>query len=131
MDVQVGISTQKFRGPDDTNYGLICRYQDKNNFYNFLISSDGYFSIIRVQDGVETILGFDQYAYSDVIKQVDSLNTILASCDGDDLALTVNGQELLSVKDDQFQSGDVGMILETRTDGGASVIFKDFYVTKK
>jgi len=43
----------------------------------------------------------------------------------------VNGKTLHSVRDESFTAGDVGLIVETRAYGGASVLFKDFSVTKR
>lgn len=130
-DVQVEVITQKIIGPDDTDFGLICRYQDKDNFYAFLISSDGYYAIMMVQDGIETFLGSETFEYSEAIYQSDGANKVQATCLDDTLTLSTNGSELLSVKDLTFQAGDVGIILETRTGGAATVIYNDFIVTKK
>ena len=35
------------RGPDDNDFGIICRYIDDNQFYYAIISSDGYYGIVR------------------------------------------------------------------------------------
>jgi len=130
-DVQVSVDAKRISGEQDTNFGLICRYQDPNNYYSYLISSDGYYALIRISEGEEVLLGMEQFVYSDVIAQGDGLNKISISCIGDQLSLTVNGKTLHSVRDDSFCAGDVGLIVETREAGAASVLFSNFSVTKQ
>ena len=131
QDVEIQVETKKISGPEDTNIGLICRFQDKDNYYSFLISNDGYFAILRVQNGEETLLGSEQFSLSDQIQPQDATNLIVASCIGEQLSLTVNGKLLRTTKESSFSSGKVGMVVETRTDGGAAVVFSDFSVIKR
>jgi len=56
----------------------------------------------------------------------DGINQIAAECLGNELNLKVNGQKLLSVVDDAFQVGKVGLIVETGAEGTAAIVFKDF-----
>lgn len=43
-------------GPMDNQFGVIFRYRDSENFYIFNVSSDGYYSLTKVKDGVrETV----------------------------------------------------------------------------
>ena len=52
----VGVDASKLGGPDDNSFGVICRYRDAENFYAFLVSSDGYYGIIKVKDGKYSLL---------------------------------------------------------------------------
>ena len=130
-DVEVAVTTKHISGALDTNFGLICRYQDAGNFYSFLISSDGYYAVFRVIDGENTLLGMEQFVYSDTIAQADGWNQISALCAGNQLSLRVNGNTLHTVRDDTFKAGEAGMLVETSEDGGASVLFTNFSITKK
>ena len=47
-DVYVEVDATKIGGADDNDYGVICRYQDGDNFYFFVISSDGYYGVGKV-----------------------------------------------------------------------------------
>jgi len=130
-DTEIQVQTQKMSGPEDTNFGLICRYRNKDNFYSFLISSDGYYGIMKVENGVETLLGSDQFTYSEQINRGDDINQIAVICIGNELSLSVNDHLLQTVKDTSFPTGKVGMIVETRMEGNAAVIFSDFSVIKR
>ena len=130
-DTEIQVQTQKMSGPEDTNFGLMCRYRNKDNFYSFLISSDGYYGIMKVENGVETLLGSDQFTYSEQINRGDDINQIAVICIGNELSLSVNDHLLQTVKDTSFPTGKVGMIVETRAEGDAAIVFSDFSVIKR
>ena len=50
-DASIEVDATKTGGPDNNDFGLICRYQDDNNFYFFIISSDGKEAIGMYQGG--------------------------------------------------------------------------------
>jgi len=131
QDIEISVQTQKISGPNDTNFGILCRYQDKDNYYSFLISSDGYYGILKMQDGIDSLLGNAEFTFSSDILREDGINQIAAECLGNELNLKVNGQKLLSVVDDAFQVGKVGLIVETGAEGTAAIVFKDFSVIKR
>lgn len=118
-------------GPDNNAYGLICRYQDENNYYVFLVSGDGYYAIGKYQTGSDQIVYLtenEEYIFSDAIQQGASLNDIRATCIGDELSLQVNGIPLVTVTDPTFVRGDVGLAVSTLEPGTAVVQFDDFRV---
>ena len=47
-DVRIEVDASKKAGPDDNDFGVICRYEDINNFYFFHITSDGYAIIGKI-----------------------------------------------------------------------------------
>ncbi|MCJ7716708.1 MAG: hypothetical protein MUO54_09330 [Anaerolineales bacterium] len=55
-DVVIRVDAGKETGPDDNDFGVLCRYQDTENFYFFIISSDGYYGIGKVQGGEQVLL---------------------------------------------------------------------------
>ncbi|MRR29124.1 hypothetical protein EG834_02020, partial [bacterium] len=96
-DIVIDVDTLKNAGPDDNAFGVICRYVDTDNFYFFVISSDGYAGIAKyVNNELSVITGSGQMEYTDVISQGASYNHITASCVGSTLTLTVNGTQLYS-----------------------------------
>ena len=127
-DVQIEADATKIGGPDDNDFGLICRYQDVENFYAFLISSDGYYAIMKYSDGGSETLGSDGMLSTDAVLQGDTTNHLRADCVGDALSLYANGELVHSVSDSTFASGDVGLIAGTFEDPGADIVFDDFVV---
>ncbi len=129
-DVHVEVDAAKTSGPDDNYFGVICRYKDGSNFYILAISSDGYYGIVKVQNGGLSLLGSDQMQPSEAIKQGNAANHLSVDCKGKKLSLSVNGQLLSSVEDNTFSSGDVGLEVTTRQTAGVDVLFTQFSVTR-
>lgn len=50
-DIDLRAKTVGAAGPLNNGYGVIFRYQNPQNFYAFLVSSDGYYSVLRAADG--------------------------------------------------------------------------------
>lgn len=130
-DVIITTQARQVSGPNDNAYGMICRYQNEENFYLFLISGDGYYAIGKYQSGspqVTYLSGDGRFAFSDVINQGVATNQIRASCIGDELSLAVNGLPLATVTDPTFVTGDVGLGVSTLELGTAVVEFDNVLV---
>jgi len=130
-DVVIDVTAKQVAGPDDNAFGVICRYQDEENFYLFLISGDGFYSIGKYQSGEDrvTYLTEDgQFAQSDQINQGAATNQMQASCIGNELSLAVNGYPLLTVTDSEFASGDIGLAVSSLQQGTVEVNFDDLKV---
>lgn len=120
-------------GPDNNAYGVICRYQDENNFYIFLVSGDGYYAIGKYQTGTSQIIYLtenQEYIPSDAIQKGVATNEIRTSCVGNELGLQVNGVPLATVVDPTFVRGDVGVGVSTLEPGTAVIHFDDFRVVQ-
>lgn len=129
-DVQVEVDAAKQSGPDDNDFGIICRYMDKSNFYLLVISSDGYYGIAKVRAGRYSMIGAEQLQYSDAIAQGSAQNHLRADCAGSSLRLYANGQLLMEAEDDDFSSGDVGLLAGAYNQQGVDILFDNFVVKK-
>lgn len=127
-DVVVSAEATKVGGVDDNDFGLICRYQDNQNFYFFIISSDGYYGIGKVKDGEQEILGTESMPPSESINQGNTKNNLQASCVGNQLTFSVNGKNLDKKTDADFSSGDVGLIAGSFDSAGTDIHFDNFTV---
>ncbi|MBF8255931.1 MAG: Serine/threonine protein kinase [Anaerolineales bacterium] len=129
-DVRIAVGTLKVGGPDDNDFGVICRYRDDANFYALLITSDGYYGVMKMKDGERIMVGQQEgnYLESTAIHQGAAANEIVAECINDHLALHVNGVLVADVRDGAFASGDVGLIAGTFEEGGVEIHFDDFFV---
>ncbi len=128
-DTRVVVDAVLVEGPANDNFGVICRYQDEENFYGFLLSHDGYYGIFKFMDGNMIMTSAEgNLAYSEVIRQGGVVNHIEATCQGNTLSLTVNDTLLAAVEDDTFASGKVGLIAGAYTEPGVTVLFDNFQV---
>lgn len=125
-DLILTADVQQIDGPVDNAYGLICRYQSAENFYLFLISSDGYYAIGKYQSGNNQISYLNEggeYVFSEAINQDSGSNRLRATCIGNELTLSVNGVLLDSVTDPTFVTGDIGVAVSTFEPGTLEVAF--------
>ena len=127
-DVSVEVDAGKVSGPDDNDYGPLCRYRDTGNFYFLIISSDGYYGIGKVQDGEQELLQPPQMYHSDVIYTDNQPNHIQADCNDSRLALTVNGVLVAETSDSSFHEGDIGFIVGSFDDPGVDIWFDNLIV---
>jgi len=127
-DVQVDVVASRVTGPDDNHYGILCRYKNRDNFYAFLISSDGYHGIMKVKDGEYSLLTGDDMQYSEVIIQGESTNYLRAECIGQNLIFYVNGQKIDVANDTDYESGRVGLLVGTYEAMGVDILFDNFAV---
>lgn len=128
QDTLVQVRATKLDGPDDNLFGLICRYQDDDNFYALMVGSDGYYGIYKRVDGEQTLINQVHLDFSAAIEQGEASNTIQAICQGDQLALIVNNVSLIQVSDGAFSHGDVGIIVGNFSEPGVDILFDDFIV---
>jgi len=130
-DVSIEVDATKQGGPDDNYIGVICRYQDSDNFYFFTISSDGYAGIAMYKTNTMSILSGSNFGSSTAINQGAATNHIRADCIGNTLTLYVNGTQVNSVTDSTFSSaGDAGLIARANGTAGVDILFSNFVVNK-
>lgn len=129
-DVHIEAQATKNGGPDYNDFGLICRYQDADRFYYAVISSDGYFGILKVTPDSTTQLGYSDLQASTSINTGETSNQIRLDCVGDQLSLYVNGQLLETEMDSSYTEGNVGLIAGTYDDPGTDILFDNFTVLK-
>jgi len=125
-DVIVEVDATKTGGPDDNEFGVICRYQNTDNFYLFTISSDGFAIISKIQDGKSVGLSSEMMQSTDAIHQGAASNHIRAECKGNSLTLFVNDEEVANAVDSSFANGDVGLIVSAFDTPGVDILFDNF-----
>jgi hypothetical protein len=130
IDTRVDVDATKNAGPDDNDFGIICRYTDVDKFYYGIISSDGYYSIMKMTSDNGIILGRDSMHESDKINQGAATNLIRFDCVGSTLTLYVNGFQIDQQTDSEYTTGNVGLISGALGTGGTDILFDNFYVLK-
>jgi hypothetical protein len=129
-DTMIFTRAKKIDGPENNLFGIICRYQNEANFYALVIGSDGYYGIFKTIGGQQSLIAQEHMDFSTVIHQGNADNEIQALCQGEDLVLLVNGEQLIHVKDDSLTNGDIGLIVGNFSQPGTDIIFDNFIVVK-
>ena len=130
VDVRIEVDATSLTALQDDNFGVISPAKDKDNFYFLVISSDGYYGIGKVKQGVQSLIGIPAMLPSESIYQGQTANHLGADCIGDRLNLYANGVLLASVHDAELHSGEVGLIAGTFENPGTEVYFDNFTVLK-
>lgn len=128
QDSLTDVDAIKVTGPGNNLFGLVCRLQDQNNYYAFQVSSDGYYGIIRVQDGVRQVISDSSLQTTDLIQSEAKVNHLRADCKGNQLSFYVNWEKVAEVEDSSFAQGDVGLIASSLGEPGTDVRFDNFIV---
>jgi serine/threonine protein kinase len=126
--------TARNTGADDASFGLMCGYQDDENYYYAGIGSDGYYAIIRTEGNDDYFLtdaSNQQWIQSDLIPLNAESYRVALECSDGDLTLYVDGTSIATVQDTTFGAGDVGLFLLTFDKPDGEVRFDDFVVTEK
>jgi len=128
--VRAEVSVITISGPQSNRVGLVCRLKDDNNFYFFVISADGFYGIGKMKAGITSLLSSTEMLPHEAILTGNQINRIRADCAGNALSLHVNNVMVTSVNDDDFTSGDVGILAGSFDKPGSDIYFDNFVVYK-
>lgn len=96
--------------PELANLGVIFRYKDAANFYEFTINANGQYALFKKVGGKwQTILSWTK---SPAIKTDRATNRLKIICDGSAISLYVNNTFLGTVQDDSLDRGKLGLSAE-------------------
>ncbi|MGD1992670.1 MAG: hypothetical protein PVI59_05695 [Anaerolineae bacterium] len=128
-DVAVEAEVRWVSGSRDGHFGLLCRYRPGDSFYYFAITDDGFYAILRVSEGVPEVISGDGFMSSTAILTGGETNVLRAVCQGEQLTLFVNGEQLATASDTAFLKGDVGLAVGSGPEGSIRVHFDNLTVT--
>lgn len=127
---RIEVDAVKVGGPDNNYFGIVCRYVNMKNYYAFIITSDGYNGIVKVQNGIFSMLSGLTLEYNQAIRQGENQNHLRADCIDQSLSLWVNDLKSLQVIDANFSSGEIGLTAGSYETAGVDVYFDNFSVSR-
>jgi hypothetical protein len=150
-DFDLRVQTRAVDGPLNNGYGVIFRARDPENFYLFLISSDGYYQVLRAVDGKRKELS--TWIPSPLIQQgLGAENTLRIIAQRDTFQFFINGEPVAlcipdspdalstyvegclggqmrdQLMDDSFASGQLGLAAMSLDEPGVEVAFDNLIV---
>jgi len=131
-NVHIAVEAQNVGGAVDPTFGIICNYQDDQNFYYMGIGVDGYYAIAKYESDELTIMtGEDnQWVQSERIELDADSYSVEADCGNGRLSLYVDGVRIDSVEDQAFSQGQIGLFARSFESTGVEVHFDDLVVTE-
>ncbi len=110
-DVAVSATVRQTQGEPNAAYGLMCRADDAGNGYSFVISSAGYFALLRADPDVDNPLQLAEWRQHPALRVGSAANDLQIICAGERLAFYANGKLLAEVRDSAYSSGEIGLTL--------------------
>lgn len=124
-DATLTVRAQVLQPVGDGEIVLVCRYMDNENHYLAAVTEDGYYAILGRINGDQRSLY--EYNYDPSIR-LDQPVTLSFACIGDRLSLTLNNVLLATVRNDELDSGFLGLGAGVFDTGGVIVGFDEVIV---
>lgn len=123
-DVNFSAETWLVEGPEDTLFGLMCRFDDDHwNSVVFLINAQGQAGVGLMENNFQPLPGGELTQFDAIHTGLNAKNTIEAGCVGDRLTMIVNGEKLFEIAPPDFSGEDIGLAIRTPKGSGAEVRF--------
>lgn len=116
-----------------TAFGLMCNKSAGGDFYYLAVTAAGQYAIAKAAEGeIDLFLtNNDEWGDSDLIPVNASSYRIGADCGNSTLTLYVDGQEVASVVDSSYTSGQVAVLAWSGEEAtNTNVSFDDFLMTE-
>ena len=115
-------------GSSDGYFGVICRWENADNYYRLTIGLDGTATIAKnINGGVQELLSIKPSQTDVLLKSPIKMRAV---CAGSTLALYIQGTKLLEVTDDDHGSGSFGVVAGTKAAAGIAIYFDNYIVSK-
>ena len=122
-DFGLQVDVEQVGGPNYSLHGVAFRYKDNTHYYLFAIRGDGYYTILKNDDGFQYLVDWTK---SEHINATGG-NALILSAVGSRIRILINNEEMgTGIIDDSYLSGSIGLVVGTFPDEqGAPVIYFD------
>ena len=125
-DFILEIEATKEAGPDDNAFGIMVREINSSNYYAYLLSSDGYYQVAKLQNNSWAYVS--DWAKSSAIKTGNATNLFRVVGNGNKLSFYANGVKLTDYSDSSFAYGHIGLYAGTQSEGNVTIGFDNLTV---
>jgi hypothetical protein len=108
------VETSQESGPNNSDYGVLFRFKDHENYYRFDISGEGYFLLSKFYQGEWSTLV--PLTASSALKLGRSTNKLMVEAIGEQFRVFANGVQLAEAKDSALSHGNFGFFANTLSD---------------
>ncbi len=122
-DFRLEVDAAQETGPRNNGYGILFRFQDRDNFYRFDISGDGFFLLSKFH--ASEWITLVPWTASSAINVGQAQNRLVVDATGSEVRVYANGSLLAEVVDDTFSEGNFGFFASTFSEPNLTVRFDD------
>jgi hypothetical protein len=128
QDFTLEVDGRKVSGSDNNDYGVLFRYVDRQNFYRFMVSGTGKYSLDQQLKGQwNTIKAWTTHT---AVKKGDATNHLKVIAQGSTIKLYVNDELVDTITDDSIpQAGQVAVNGGSYDEADVHVAFDNVRVT--
>jgi hypothetical protein len=119
-DFYVSVDITQTSGPDTSDYGIVFREDDNNDFYYFSITNKGEFGIFMLQNGEWNVI--EDYSTTPLIHPGET-NNVAVLGQGSHFIFFINGSYLAELTQDGIPSGTTALAIEM-ADVGQTATFE-------
>jgi hypothetical protein len=106
-DIAFEVLAMPVSGPEFNGYGVLVRAQDQENGYVFAVGSDGYYAVLRLDDGQETsLVDWEQFPH---VRRGQTANLLRVTCSGTTCYFTINDEYATEVTASPVPAGRLGL----------------------
>lgn len=120
-DFRLEVEATQESGPNNNGYGVLFRFQDRENYYRFDVSGEGYFLLSKFFRGEWTTL--IPWTPSPVLNVGQATNRLMVEALGARIRIFANGVELGWVTDGSLSHGNFGVFANTFSEPNLVVSF--------
>jgi pSer/pThr/pTyr-binding forkhead associated (FHA) protein len=122
-DFRLEVDAAQEAGPNNNGYGVLFRFKDRDNFYRFDISGDGFFLLSKFHDGEWVTLV--PWTASSAINVGQVQNRLAVEAIGPQIRVYANDALLAEVEDEALTDGNFGFFASTFSDPNLTISFDD------
>lgn len=125
-DANISVQVKQLSGTVDNFYGIIFRFVNSQNFYEFLINSNSLWTVLKIINDTDTTL-IPHTASAAIKPGIGAENSLLARVHGTHFQFFVNGVALGQLNDSTFSSGEIGLVGPSSS--AADAAWNNFQIT--
>lgn len=125
-DANISVQVKQVSGTVDNFFGIVFRFVNSQNYYEFLINSNSLWVVLKIVNGTDATL-IPHTASAAIKPGVGADNLLLMRAHGAHLQFFANGVALGQLNDSTFSSGEIGLL--GPQPGPADIAWNNFQIT--
>jgi hypothetical protein len=129
--VEVEVAERNQASNDQPTFGVMCHYQDSNNYYYAGFGTDGYYAVIKYENGEDFFLSDpaeNLWQPTEDISGGQEKYKLEVECANGNIKLIVDGKTISEVEDSTFSKGQIGLFVLTFDEPEAHIAFDNIRV---
>ena len=129
QDLTIEVEARLIEGPAGSEMGIVCRWQDDDNYVAGALRSDGMVSVWRKSAGVD-MRWLDWTAIPQSVEDAGAARALRLTCAGPDVRFAVDGVEVAAASDPLPTAGSLALMAGLLETGNLTIAFDQLEVSR-